>query len=57
MKRLLSISHASRSVAGLRRRAEQACQRRYHRVHTDGRIRNARFLIAFLPTARLSFLD
>jgi hypothetical protein len=52
MKRLLSISHAEQigcwaCAAAPNRHASAAITA----VHADGRIRNGRFLIAFLPTA------
>jgi hypothetical protein len=58
MKRLLSISHAEQigcwaCAAAPNRHASAAITA----VQANGRIRNVRFLIAFLPTARLSFLD
>jgi hypothetical protein len=58
MKRLLSISHAQQTgcwarAAALNRHASAAITA----VKASGRIRNVRFLIAFLPTAKLSFLD
>src|SRR5258705_4475023 len=57
MKRLLSISHAEQTGCW-------ACAAAPHRhasaaiivVHASGRIRNARFLIGFLPFVGLSFL-
>jgi hypothetical protein len=58
MKRLLSISHAEQigcwacAVAPKRHGSAAIAA-----VHADRRICNARFLIAFLPTARLSFPD
>src|SRR5258708_28195565 len=57
MKRLLSISHAEQigcwaCAAAPNRHASAAITA----VQANLRIRNALFLIAFLPTARLSFL-
>src|SRR3954462_2063210 len=58
MKRLLSISHAEQigcwACAAVPNRHASAV---ITAVHASGRIRDARFLIAFLPTARLSFPD
>jgi hypothetical protein len=51
MKRLLSISHAEQigcwACAAVPERHASAT---IAAIHADGRIRNARFLIAFLPT-------
>ncbi|WFU72190.1 hypothetical protein [Bradyrhizobium sp. CB2312] len=58
MKRLLSISHAEQTgcwacAAALNRHASPAIIA----AHANGRVRNARFLIVFLPAASLSFPD
>jgi hypothetical protein len=58
MKRLLSISHAEQigcwaCAAAPNRHASAAIAA----VHANGRIRNARFPMTFLPTVQLSLSD